>query len=790
MRIALVAPSPVPFVIGGAEKLWWGLQNAIHRLTPHLCELIKLPSPERNFWEILASYRRFAELDLSHFDRVITTKYPAWMVSHPEHILYLQHTLRGLYDTYPPTLPRQLPEAKAPAPVRRLLRLLRAPQLDRTALPELFGALEDLRRHDLPPELFALPGPLLREIVHALDRIALAPREIRAYHAISRTVARRPDYFPPDVPITVLPHPSDLPRYERGPGEVIFTVSRLVRAKRLDLLIQAYLEADVPTPLEIAGTGPEEDRLRRLAGNDPRIRFLGRLTDDEIIAHYARALFVPFIPEDEDMGLITLEAMRSGKPVLTVTDAGGPTEFVDPGRTGLIVEPTVAALVRAIRELVAHPDRTAAMGEAARERVQAIDWPAVVAPLTAPLPPRPRRPRRPRWLLLNTFPAWPPTSGGRQRLYHLYRHLAAHADIHHLCLVPQPGPARTRLLAPGYRETLLPAPAPLVEHAQALERTLGLSAWDLAVLQNAAQHPELRQALAERLDGIDLVVCAHPYLYPLLDGLWQGPLLYDAHNVERDLKAALLPPTPEAHTLLATLEACEGALARRARLTLACSAEDAERLAALYRLEPSALAVVPNGVAPDPHLPLPPAERQALRQRLGLAEHRLGLFIGSHHPPNVEAVRHLHALAPACPGWTFVVVGSVARAPSLAAPPPNVLHTGPVPEREKRLWLAVADLALNPMTSGGGTNLKLPEYAAAGLPILTTPFGRRGQPLEPGQHCLEAPLEAFPQALAQLPPPDELAALARRARERVLEALDWREIARRAWEAIQTKHHP
>lgn len=788
MRIALVAPSPVPFVIGGAEKLWWGLQNAIHRLTPHLCELIKLPSPERNFWEILASYRRFAELDLSHFDRVITTKYPAWMVSHPEHILYLQHTLRGLYDTYPPTLPRQLPEAKAPAPVRRLLRLLRAPQLDRTALPELFGALEDLRRHDLPPELFALPGPLLREIVHALDRIALAPREIRAYHAISRTVARRPDYFPPDVPITVLPHPSDLPRYERGPGEVIFTVSRLVRAKRLDLLIQAYLEADVPTPLEIAGTGPEEDRLRRLAGDDPRIRFLGRLTDDDIIAHYARALFVPFIPLDEDMGLITLEAMRSGKPVLTVTDAGGPTEFIDHGHTGLVVEPTVPALARAIRQLVADLERTAAMGQAALERARPIDWPAVVTPLTAPLPPRPRR--RPRGLILNTFPAWPPTSGGRQRLYHLYRHLAAYADLHHLCLVPPAGPTQTRLLAPGYRETLLPAPAPLVEHAQALERTLGFSAWDLAVLQNAAQHPELRQALAERLDGIDLVVCAHPYLYPLLDGLWQGPLLYDAHNVERDLKAALLPPTPEAHTLLATLEACEGALARRARLTLACSAEDAERLAALYRLEPSALAVVPNGVAPDPHLPLTPAERQALRERLGLAEARLALFLGSHHLPNVQAVQHLHALAPACPHWTFVVVGSVTRDPALAHPPANVLHTGPVPEREKRLWLAIADLAVNPMTSGGGTNLKLPEYAAAGLPILTTPFGRRGQPLEPGEHCLEAPLDAFPRILAQLPLPDELAALARRARARVLERLDWRVVAQHAWEAIQAKLTP
>ena len=90
MKIALIAPSGVPFAVGGAEKLWWGLQHHTNQLSDHQMELIKLPSAERNFKELIASYQRFSELDVSHFDRVITTKYPAWMVDHPDHHLYLQ----------------------------------------------------------------------------------------------------------------------------------------------------------------------------------------------------------------------------------------------------------------------------------------------------------------------------------------------------------------------------------------------------------------------------------------------------------------------------------------------------------------------------------------------------------------------------------------------------------------------------------------------------------------------------------------------------------------------------
>ncbi|MEW5973242.1 MAG: glycosyltransferase family 4 protein [Pseudomonadota bacterium] len=771
MRIAIVAPSSVPFVIGGAEKLWWGLQHAINQQTEHVCELIKLPSPERNFWEIIGSYRRLSELNLDHFDRVISTKYPAWMVHHREHVVYLQHTLRGLYDTYPAHLPTRL--NPIPAAAQRLLQLLRAPALDRSALPDIFGTIETLRHAELPPDLLTLPGPLLREIVHTLDRIALDPAEIRAYHAISATVARREEYFPEPAQVNILPHPSDLTRYETAAPRAIFTISRLERPKRIDLLIQAYIEADIDIPFNIAGTGPEEERLRTMAKGHPGIRFLGRLNDDEVIRHYAEALFVPFIPKDEDMGLITLEAMRSGKAVLTTSDAGGPTEFIRHGATGLIIEPTAKALAEGFRQLALDIPRTLAMGQAALMDAEKVNWPRVVTALTAPLP---SRPRRPRWLLLNTFSAWPPDTGGRQRIYHLYRHLAQHTDIHHICLAP-PGQEGTWQLAPGFIETRVPASAGFCVHAALLHKQLGVSAWDLAALRHAADETRLAQILGTALTDADRVICAHPYLYPAVQHLWQGPMAYDAHNVEIDLKRGMLKPGAAADAILDELRKVEGDLCQKADLIFACSEDDRARLSELYGIAPASILIVPNGVDTQATPYTDPQGRQQRKAKLGLSDQRIALFMGSWHHPNVEAVQHIHALAPRCPSWLFVILGSVGKAPELAHPPANVIHTGIVSDREKHIWLSLSDIALNPMSSGGGTNLKMPEYAAAGVPVLTTPHGRRGQALEAGEHCLEAPIQDFQDILNNLP--TGLDVMAQAARDRVQKTIDWSAIAHR-----------
>ena len=100
MNIAIIAPSHVPFMLGGAERLWTDLCQIINSTGSHQAEIIKIPAPESSFWEIIDSYRKFYNLNLDHFDLVISGKNPGWMTRHKNHALYMLHPLRGVYDTY------------------------------------------------------------------------------------------------------------------------------------------------------------------------------------------------------------------------------------------------------------------------------------------------------------------------------------------------------------------------------------------------------------------------------------------------------------------------------------------------------------------------------------------------------------------------------------------------------------------------------------------------------------------------------------------------------------------
>src|SRR5687768_12523510 len=99
MDIAILAPSPVRFTMGGAENLWLALQRYLNEETSHNCELFKFPAQGRNLSELLTAYLEPGRIDLRHFDVLLTTKDPAWFVEHHDHRVYLQHKLRGLYDT-------------------------------------------------------------------------------------------------------------------------------------------------------------------------------------------------------------------------------------------------------------------------------------------------------------------------------------------------------------------------------------------------------------------------------------------------------------------------------------------------------------------------------------------------------------------------------------------------------------------------------------------------------------------------------------------------------------------
>lgn len=785
MKICLVTPSPVPFVMGGAEKLFLGLVEAINHHTSHVADLIKIPVFEQSFWGIVDGYRRFANLDLSHFDVVISTKYPAWMIRHKNHHVYLQHKLRGFYDLYrvcpqgmknrcalPPEQP--FPDHPALDGLRSILDRSSPGQADMEAL---FSELDTLRPLRLPEGLLTFPGPVIRNIVRFLDNIGLAPERIASYSAISATVAGRKDYFPPDVPVRVLHHPTSLKGLEpEEKGSYLFTASRMSELKRLHLLLEAYAQVPGDIPFLIAGTGAEEFALARQAASDPRVRFLGFVPDARLAELYKGALAVPFVPYDEDYGLITLEAMRCGKAVITCSDSGGVTELVRPGETGEIATPDAEALAASLAGLTSDPDRARALGKNAFESVKNLTWPHFVGDLLSQVSqPRGRHllsranSRNDQVVVLSSFGVHPAIQGGQQRIYHIYRHLAAHAPVTLLTLGDLDSPEEILSLGPDYAEHRVPRTKEQVREERRLKDLTGISCGDVMAVTHWA-NPRFMDALAERLAHAACVVLSHPYLVNALAGLWNGPVIYDAHNVEYDLKAEFLSATPD---VLDLVHQAEGRAMQIANMVMACSDDDRTRLSELYGADSSRIQVLPNGVDMESALVLDREARNRLKARLGLNDTRTALFMGSHHGPNIQALRHVLDIAGKCPQWMFLVIGTVEAAFRSQAIPDNILFMDRVEPEAKSLLLNAADVGLNPMTSGSGTNMKILDYAAHGLPVLSTPFGLRGLDID-HRSLLVYELESFPGVLSGFEASaGQLQQLAGEARNQVQARYDW-----------------
>ena len=161
-----------------------------------------------------------------------------------------------------------------------------------------------------------------------------------------------------------------------GGRPVVLAVGRLVGYKGFDVLTRAARGLDAA--VVIVGTGPDEARLRAMAG--PEVVFAGRVSDADLVAWYhACDLFcLPSVSSAEAFGIVLLEAMACGRPLVTTALPTGVAAVNRDGRTGLVVPPGDAdALREALRALLADPARRRAMGEEART-VQAREYGAAL----------------------------------------------------------------------------------------------------------------------------------------------------------------------------------------------------------------------------------------------------------------------------------------------------------------------------------------------------------------------------------------------------------------------------
>ncbi len=760
MKIAVIAPSPIPFVRGGIENLSLGLVNAVNNHTQHSAELIKLPIREDNFFRLLAAYWRFHRLKLDHFDLLIHMKYPTWMTSHPDQVVYMAHRLRGLYDTY------------------------------ETAREPVSGFMNRMNP-------FRFPGGMIKKIIHFLDDYALSPSRISHYFSISGAVRDRPGYFPADVAVEVIHPPPLLTNFRPGEFKHLLTVSRLDGPKRIDWIIQAMQLINEDISLIIAGSGPLEDHLRSLAAGDTRIRFTGAVSDEELIEYYADALAVVFIPLQEDYGYVAVEAMKCSKPVITMIDSGGPLDFVEHGASGLVAAPDVRDLAEKITRLVKNRSLAEVMGKEAYQKVQHINWKSAVTRLLKNygLPeeklPGIESPFR-RLLVLVPYSSKNPQGGGQVRVYELYRKLARWYDVWLLALGKFGENQEINELAPQLREVVIPPTPPHARNQWELEKAVGEAVSDVAAPGLLHLSPNFARVY-ERLSKVsDVIIASHPYFFPLIKtGQSQHHIVHDSHNFEYELKKEMLSAGKKGKKLLKQLYKIEKQAVAESELLWATSETEAEQLKSFYKAETPSLAV-PNGVDTESIMPPENGEqRRKARKKLTSGKKTIAVFIGSWHPPNLEALEFIQKkIAPKTPNIEYQIIGSVkdqyeARRGNLDMPE-NIRMRGVVSAEDKKVILDAADMALNPMFHGSGTNLKLFEYMAAGLPVITTSLGCRGVSAVEDEHLLVREAELFTSEIISLAENEEKRQnLGSAAREYVKNHFDWNAISEKAMRSLE-----
>jgi glycosyltransferase involved in cell wall biosynthesis len=343
MRVCICA-TQVPFVTGGAEALVGSLSAEL-RDRGFEVDVVTVPFSWVPHRQVLKSALAWRLLELQQdparlIDVVIATRFPSYLVSHPNKVLWMIHQFRQVYD------------------------LLGTPYSD-------FDASDE--------------GREVVRLVREMDTRTLA--ECRSRFAIAGNPAERMRHFNGLSANVLYPPPPLEGRYREGSfGDYVFTAGRLDRLKRFDRFVEAMACTRTGVRALIAGDGPERNALEQLVdhhGLRDRVELLGWVDQDRLLELYAGSLAVYYAPYDEDYGFVTVEAFKSGKPVVTTTDSGAVLEFVEDGRTGLVSAPdNIAACAAHLDLLYMDRDRAQVLGNVGRARVASITWDGVIETLT------------------------------------------------------------------------------------------------------------------------------------------------------------------------------------------------------------------------------------------------------------------------------------------------------------------------------------------------------------------------------------------------------------------------
>jgi Glycosyltransferase len=336
MKVTVVN-AMAPFIWGGAEELAHHLILNLRR-RGHDADLYRIPFAWEPFTGIPTEMARLKALRLPAADRVITMKFPVYLLDAENHSTWLVHQYRQAYDLW------------------------------HTPFTNIPNTDEGLN---------------IRAQIIAHDTATLGHRD--SLFTISAEVSARLKIHN-NVIAPPLRAPLNDPAFFVGGdyGDYILAPGRVGASKRQSLLIEAMRHLSRSAKLIVAGPPESEqdrDLLTRLvedAGLADRVhldlQFLSRQKLADYVNNCRAVAYLPF--QEDSYGYVTMEAFEARKPVITVTDAGELLEIVIEGQTGRVVSPNSQDLADAMKGYLESADRARAHGEAGRELFQSkhINW--------------------------------------------------------------------------------------------------------------------------------------------------------------------------------------------------------------------------------------------------------------------------------------------------------------------------------------------------------------------------------------------------------------------------------
>jgi glycosyltransferase involved in cell wall biosynthesis len=295
---------------------------------------------------------------------VISTQPPSFVVDHPRHLSLFFHHNRIFYDLAESALASGLVPAEHHRVATEAVRAIDQDALSRVSYvlagsETVQGRLVEFNRRSERVGIFHA-GPSLEP--------SSGPNALQADRRLALCLSRHA--FPKRTELFV--HAMHL-----APEIVGVSVGAGGRLGYLRLLDQRLSEHGAPETLD-----PRDTWLNSPEWIDPagfpsaisNVEFRTEIDDDELRALFASAFCLVAPALDEDYGLTAIEAMQHGVPVITCTDSGHLTAFVEDGVTGLVVEPTGAAIAAAVRQLAGAPELVDEMAEHCRRQASSFTW--------------------------------------------------------------------------------------------------------------------------------------------------------------------------------------------------------------------------------------------------------------------------------------------------------------------------------------------------------------------------------------------------------------------------------